>query len=331
MSVTRIKEDAQRADEMIAELGRQGTEGGEGENLASTGEPANEPEGGDAAAADQGTAEVSSVQEEGENLGNEGDTSRSSHDAELKAELEKVEQRYRSLQGMIRKKDEQLSQLHELIAGMQQAQTKAEPQSGAEQDTLLTAADSQAFGDDLVDMARRAARQEAHSLQQQLDEIKQQIQGVSKTTKDIVDQSFDSKLDDLTENKWRTLDSDPLFITWLGESRYRQGVFQQAVQNQDAATVADFFNQYAKEQTQQDEQREAPRNKRREQLQKQVAPGKSRSTNASTAEANEPKEWTRSEIASVYANSKQYSKEEFDKLERDITAAQKAGRVDFSR
>lgn len=330
MSVTRIKEDAQRADEMIAELGRQGTEGGEGENLASTGEPANEPEGGDAAADDQGTAEASSVQEEGENLDNEGDTSRSS-DAELKAELEKVEQRYRSLQGMIRKKDEQLSQLHELLAGMQQAQTKAEPQAGAEQDALLTAADSQNFGDDLVDMARRAARQEAQGLQQQLDEIKQQIQGVSKTTKDMVEQSFESKLDQLTENKWRTLDSDPLFITWLGESRYRHGVFQQAVQNQDAATVADFFNQYATEQTKQDEQREAPRNKRREQLQKQVAPGKSRSTNASTAEANEPKEWTRSEIASVYANSKQYSKEEFDKLEREITAAQKAGRVDFSR
>lgn len=326
MSVTRIQAEAQKADEMIAELGRQQA----ADASEHTGEPANDdPEGGDGAAVDQGTAEVSSVQDEGGAHEDEAEAS-STPDEELRKELETERQRYRSLQGMIRKRDEQINQLHEMLASMHQAREQA-PAPQEDGKSLLTSEDSQNFGDDMVDMARRAARQEMQTIEKQLDEIRRQIQGVSKTTQQFTEQSFEQQLDQLTENRWRELDTDPLFMDWLKANRYRTGMFQQALSQRDAHAVADVFNEYSREQTQAQAKQEAPKQKRQDQLQKQVAPGKSRSTGTAQQDQSEPKEWTRSEIASVYANSKQYTKEDFERLEREIAAAQKAGRVDFSR
>lgn len=327
MSVTRIKEAAQQADDMITELARQKQEGAPEQTSAN-----DEAEGGDSAAGDdQGTTEEEVGVQQGGGSQEGVDTAGSSEFDELKQELETERQRYRSLQGMIRKRDEQINQLHELLSGMQQAKETTPQGEQAQAQALLTNEDSQNFGEDMVDMARRAARQEMQAVQQQLDEIRQQIKGVSQTTEQFTEQSFEQQLDSLTESKWRHLDSDPLFIEWLGASRYRQAIFQQAVNQRDAPTVADTFNEYVREQTRQTEEQDAPKRERREQLRKQVAPGKSRSTSTSNQGEGEQKKWTRSEIASVYANSKQYSKEEFDRLDREIAAAQKEGRVDFSR
>lgn len=328
MSVARVKEAAQQADEMIADLARQNQEG-------VTEPPSSDGDSGpgdDAAVNDSGVADETNAPQEGAvQEGESQETPAGPEPDALKQELETERQRHQSLQEMVRKRDEQINQLHELLAGMQQARESAPQDTTQSEQPLLTSEDSQNFGEDLVDMARRAARQELQSFEQQLNEIRQQIKGVSQTTEQFTEQSFEQQLDTFTENKWRKLDSDPLFIDWLGANRHRQAVFKQAVNQRDAQTVADTFNEYVREQTQQAEQQAAPRRERQQQLQKQVSPGKARSTGANVQDADEPKMWTRSEIASAYANSKQYPKEEFARLERDIAAAQKAGRVDFSR
>ena len=69
-------------------------------------------------------------------------------------------------------------------------------------------------------------------------------------------------------------------------------------------------------------------------LEKQVAPGKSRSTQTpSAAVTTDERIWTRSEIAQAYSdNSKgKYTPEEWAPLEREIAAAQANERVDYSK
>lgn len=334
MSVTRVQErlkaDAAKADEMIAAQAQQPTE-------SSVENAVNEPTGGDDAAADQGTPDASVLNDDGGSReeGAESDTG-SDELAQMREDLEKERQRYRSLQGMINSRDKQIEQLHELISGLHQAQDQQTQSASSESsDPLLTKDDETAFGADLVDMARRAAREEGNALLQsirnELNELKGQVQGVSNTAQKFTEQTFESQLNDLTNHKWKKLDSDPRFIEWLQSNRYRHRVFSAAVQEQDAQAVADVFNEFAEQDERQTAAAEEPRQRKKDQLQKQVAPGKSRSTGTAVQDQQGEKQWTHSEITQVYRNKKDYSPEDFQRLERDIAKAQRDGRVDFSR
>lgn len=303
MSITRIKQAAAEADEMIKSLNQPTDE----QEQEETPELATE---------DSGVAqEPTPTQDQG-----------SGADWENEAKL--WEQRYRSLNGMIQSRDRQIQQLHDLLAQMQQAKAEA-PAQEAKSDSFLTPEDEEQYGADLVDMAKRAARQENAQLIEQLQgkiaQLENQLSGVSQATEASVRDRFESKLDRATNGEWRSIDADPKFIEWLKASQARYRVFVEGVREQDVSVVADFFQQYA---TMQQPAKSAA-NKTRSQLERQVAPGKSKATG--TPQVQDKKQWTRTEIALVYANKKQYSQDEFNKLERDIAAAQREGRVDFNK
>jgi hypothetical protein len=248
-------------------------------------------------------------------------------------EAELWEQRYRSLDGIIKSRDRQIQQLHDLIAGMQQV-SQQKPAESTSETPILTKKDEEDFGAELVDMARRAAREEFRALKAEfnkdIDELRGTLTNVSEVTQLTVQDRFEMQLDDLTKKQWRVLDTDMKFIEWLKARPARQKTFIAGVQEQDATTVADFFNEYAALANQHREQAEEPKKTRSAELEKQIAPGKSKSVGAPDSQAGGKKTWTRTEIAQAYANKKQYKADEFQQIERDIATAQREGRVNYA-
>lgn len=316
MSIERIKQDAAKADQLITGL----TQG--------------EPPAAETPVVEQeaATPEVGQDVDQGVATAATEDPNREPTDS-ARAEAAKWEQRYRSLDGMIQARDRQIEQLHQLIAGMQQAQatdtSAAKPAHPTEQ-RLVTEQDENAFGADLIDMVRRAFKEEqgqhVAKLEQKIAQMEQALNGVSQTTAVTAQERFETKLTEAAP-AWRTTDADPGFVAWLQASPTRHKLFAEAARAQDVADVAYFFNEYA----QQKPAAAAPQPAVDPRLERQLAPGKSRAA-PTPASQTEKKVWTRSEIADLFANGKKrHSAADFDKLQRDAFAAQKDGRVDFTR
>jgi hypothetical protein len=316
MSLARIKEQAEKANQMI-----------EGLKVVPQ-ETENAPETETEVAVEQ------PVEDQGVASSQPSTTDESEPSADFREQAELWEQRYRSLDGMIKSRDRQIQQLHDLLAGMQQM-TQQKPAEQDAETPILTKKDEEDFGAELVDMARRAAREEFRSLKadiaREINELRNNLTNVTEVTQGTVQDRFEAQLDNFTEKRWRILDSDTKFIEWLKARPARQKTFIAGVQEQDATTVADFFNEYAALANQQREQAEVPKNTRKTELEKQVAPGKSKSVSAPDSQASSKKIWTRTEIAQAYSNKKQYKADEFQQMERDIATAQREGRVDFNR
>lgn len=318
MSIERIKQEAAKADQMIAELAKGGPE------TASTGADdvsteAEQPEIVEQQP-DQGVAQPAATEDQ-------------NHDADTKARSDAAlwEQRYRSLDGMIQARDRQIEQLHQLIAAMQQAPKAEQPETPKGKQKLVTEKDEEAFGADLVDLARRAAREEqgayVEQLEARIEQLTQRLQGVAQTTAETVQDRFEAQLTAAVP-EWRKIDADPTFIAWLQQSPTRNKLFAEAARTQAVDDVAYFFKEYAERHAQPATQAPAvdPR------LEKQIAPGKPKTVQPPSRSPSDKKQWTRTEIADFFANGKKrYSAEDFARMERDAFSAQREGRVDFSR
>jgi hypothetical protein len=318
MSLARIKQQAEQADQMIRGLNQPTGEQGESEQPTTT------------EVVDESTPELA-----GDDQGvvaTEAPPQASPDTEQLRKEAETWEQRYRSLDGMIRARDKQIQQLHDLLASMQQQ--PQQPQFAETNAPLLTEKDETDFGSDLIDMARRAAREEFRTLKAEIlnevGELRQNLQGVNEVTQMTAQDRFEMKLDELTKKQWRVLDTDQGFINWLKDRSTRLKIFTAAVQGQDATTVADYFNDYAEMANQQRVQEDVPRQTRKAEVERQVSPGKSKSMGTPDSQASGKKVWTRTEISQTYANKKQFQADEFQKLEREIATAQREGRVNYA-
>lgn len=315
MSIERIKQEAAKADQRIAELGRAAS----GEQTADQPEAEQPDVNHDAGVAHHAATEdaVAGVPAANELAG-------------LQESAAKWEQRYRSLDGMIQARDRQIEQLHQLLAAMQQAPAKADPAPDTKPSQLVRKEDEEAFGADLIDLQRRVVQEQSAAyterLEARLAELEQRLSGVAQTTAVSAQERFQSQLSDAAP-EWRKLDSDQGFIDWLSEAPMRQRLFAEAAGAQSVKDVAYFFNEYARLQP---PAAKAPAVDPR--LERQLAPGKSKSVATPAQTPSDKKQWTRSEIAAFYTQGrKQHSPEEYTRLERDLFAAQRDGRVDFSR
>lgn len=252
--------------------------------------------------------------------------------ATLRAEVEKANQRWRSLQGQIGSRDKQIEQLHTLIANM--STTPAVPEEPVVAlPQGFTKADEDAFGEDMIDVMERIARsvanKEVAELRQTMDGVAHQVQNVEVHTARAVKSQFDADLTRLAP-EWEALNDDDNFIAWLTSSPTRQNLFAGAVEQQDAVAVAEVFNIYSQAHGQ--PVVDANQVLRQQQLERQVSPGKSRSSaTPASSQPEEKRAWTKSEIQAVYNAKAQYSKEDFAKLEREISDAMKAERVDYTK
>lgn len=327
MSTESIKEAAARADEMIRSLAKGEYEIKSPESLPE------DSEGAAAAALEAPPAPTPPPAD---------DT------AEMRAEIARLHnefglehQRYLSLQGMYQKSQNQIEQLNEILATMQAAPPAVEPAR------FLSDDDEAQFGSDLVNLTTRAAKQvfaeqkqvadaKIAKLEAELAAVKSDVGGVQMDSAENKYAAFCVRVadavDEKTGGKFDVINDDPAFQTWLAASPTRHGVFQAAKASHDLEGVLTFFEVYGTHAGINKQEVPTPKPTVDPRLERQVAPGKSRSTpSPDTQSAGEKRQWTRSGIADFYKKKSTYPKETADALERDLFLAQREDRVDYDR
>lgn len=333
-----VRRKAQEADEMIARLAAEAN--GEDPN-AQQQTSGDENDGTLEADPAESQPHLQSVNTDDQGYeGDDGAATSTQEDspgevAELKRQLEKADQRWRSLQGQISSRDQQIEQLHQLLARMDQAPAPQQPQNQntSQQPSGISKDDIDAYGEDMIDLVKRVAgdvtSNNVAQLQEQVRQLQAQLGEVKEVSTKVASVGFD---DALTKEfpAWKELNEDVGFIGWLEDSEARLKQFGDAVKRQDAADVAEYFQRYADKTGWKG--KTAGKQRKQEELSRQVAPGKGRSGGAHNAQSQPDQDmWTRSRIAALYANKSQYAADEFAKLERQAAKAMQENRVDYSK
>lgn len=262
----------------------------------------------------------------------------------LTKQLDAANQRWKVLQGMVDKKDDELQNLRVMLAQLASREDTPQPDNqSVAPATLITAEDVKEYGTDLLDLIGRKAREifaaefdnRMPQMQERFGKLESSLQTVEQTTTKTAKTSFEGKLaEDVPD--WRELNVDPGFLTWLeGTDPYtglrKLDLLRNAYAEMDATRTAAFFVTYKKEANivSSASAAETPVSppKEDDKLVKLVAPGKSK-TNTPRQETNN-RVWSRTEIAKLYDDKMagRISQTEFDKLERDLFRAQQEGRI----
>ena len=258
------------------------------------------------------------------------------------------QQKYRSLQGMYnadvprlnaenRDLSSRVSQLEGLLGSMQEPAQQTPVQS----EKLITDDDVKEYGDSIAVM-RKAAReevsQEIAQLRQQLGQLQgvlPQVQQVQAQQKKSGEQTFWSTIASEVPN-WSDINNDPDFQSWLlaidpltGISR--QTYLEDAQKNLDASRVVNFFRTWEGENGKTNTA-QVDRTAQQSQLQKQVAPGRSRNNGVKASGQN--RTYTPNDIQEFYADVRKGKykgrDDERGRIERDIFAAQQEGRINVA-
>ena len=258
------------------------------------------------------------------------------------------QQKYRSLQGMYnadvprlnaenRDLSSRVSQLEGLLSTMQEPAQ----QTPAVAEKLITDDDVKEYGDSIAVM-RKAAReevaQEIAQLRQQVGQLQgvlPQVQQVQAQQKKSGEQTFWSTIASEVPN-WSDINNDPDFQSWLlaidpltGISR--QTYLEDAQKNLDASRVVNFFRTWEGENGKTNTA-QVDRTAQQSQLQKQVAPGRSRNNGVKASGQN--RTYTPNDIQEFYADVRKGKykgrDDERGRIERDIFAAQQEGRINVA-
>lgn len=240
-----------------------------------------------------------------------------------KEEYDRLEQRYRTLQGMHKADTTELrAQLNAAMASLEnlKAEVAAKQHTPLEGPTkYVTDDDIEDYGDTL-EMVRRAAREEAEAvaykreqaLVNRIAQLEEEAGHVRKNVMPAVENMAYSQAEQERNNFWNAINTQVPdwekinktqgFIDWLQSEdpltgMPRQHFLSQAQANYDALRVVKFFNEWKRMAA--GGQTPAPTNNQAN-LQQYVAPGSSR-----TAPPMEPKkkEWTGEEIGKFYQDA----------------------------
>lgn len=272
-----------------------------------------------------------------------------------KADYDRLEQTYRTLQGMhkadVSRMRGELDYAHQAIQDLENrivVQEKANKASSYTPAKYVTAEDEEEYGDTLG-MMRRAAREEAENAthkreQALLERIAQMEAALGNVQNTVVPKLKDIEMGQQEQIKaefwgavttnvpdWRTINAKPEFVAWLAEEdpvtgASRQQFLDYARNTYNAPRVIKFFEEYKRTAG---GQTPAPRNNTQAQLERMVAPNASRVGGTQTPP--DKKIWTRADVTDFYAdiNKGKYANklEERKKIENDLFLAQSEGRV----
>jgi FtsZ-binding cell division protein ZapB len=249
------------------------------------------------------------------------------------------ETKYNVLQGKYNAEVPRLSQqVRELMQANQKLAEDMEAlktqRTTADQNSLVTDADKEAFGSDLVDLAERVARKNLLPLQQELAQLKEEnnrlMQQVERTGHDVASTAMEAYTMNLTRlvPNWQDVNVDQGFLTWLGQidpvfGVERQAALDRSLERMDATATAAVFNAYLASLPQ------ARKPDPKDELQRQVAPNRSRSAAAPVADDWSQKHWTEQEIHQFYMDQRRgvYSPAEADRISNEIDRAVAEGRI----
>lgn len=234
------------------------------------------------------------------------------------------ESRYKSLEGKYKAEVPRLAASNkELAAKLQSLEYHIEELKSAKpKESLIKPEEVQEFGEPLVDLIRRAAREEVSVKENEIAELKRRLESFEHSTTKNAELGFYEKLNAFCGD-WMLINDDKDFHSWLDQydelaGRRRQDLLAEAEEAKDATRVANFFNAWKKTQT----NREATSSRS---LESQVVP---QSTMTESKPAGK-KIWTRQEIANFYskARSGDIDAKQMVAVEADIHAAQLEGRI----
>jgi hypothetical protein len=160
------------------------------------------------------------------------------------------EGRYQEALRTVAEQQDQLAQLsEELMRTQELIQQRQAPQAPTPPPpSYLTQDDRKNFGDELIDLSMRAARQvltpEMARLQEENDRMRTQLLRAAKRT---IDQALDYAVPN-----WREINKNPRFVAWLRlpdvySSRIRKQLLDEAAAAVDASRVIRFFQGFLDE------------------------------------------------------------------------------------
>ena len=221
---------------------------------------------------------------------------------------------------------------------------KAEPQSEPEPSQLVTNKDVEAFGEDLVDLARRIAKEEfgrreskyikqIEALEGQLTKAEGQVgevvQSQAKTAQDRFFENLNSTLP-----TWEAIQATDDCQTWLatripGSQATWNDALLNAANRQDVQSVKEvfdtFFEKYPAHNPSAKKQQQS---NARQELNRQVAPGKS---TASTPSSQNGRIYTSADYIAesnrIVRLSQQGKHDQAMQLQTELDAAQTEGRI----
>ena len=265
---------------------------------------------------------------------------------------ETVAQKYRTLQGMYnaevprlhqqnREMQQRVQQMEQLLASMTAVNPQAAAPAAAER--LVTDKDVEEYGES-IDMMRKVTREELGAVAQRIAALEAtlrqmqtsvvpQVQAVAQRQQMSAEQQFWASLSDAVPN-FRQINDNPDFQSWLLSADPLTGVTRQtflddAQRSLDAGRVVNFFRTWL-ESTGQAAVAHSTGDAPRSELEKQVSPGRSRST-GTPATANQGKTYSPADIQKFFndVRSGKYKgrEQERSRIERDIFAAQRENRI----
>ena len=267
---------------------------------------------------------------------------------EPKSSEETWQKRYQTLQGMfnaeVPRLNTQVKDLKDQLAtalAKLELMTKAPAEPAKPAAPLVTEKDVEAFGGDLIDLVRRQAaevfQQEKREMQSELQklqgenvELKNQLGGVTERQGATDRRSYFAELAKAVPD-YEAVNVDPEFLSWLAEAdplsgQPRQAFLTQAFNTLDVAHTASLFQMWKKEAGRVVQ----PKQEVRQELQRQVAPGTSKSSAGQSANAGE-RSWSAAEIQQFYTDVAKGvyrgKADEAAKIESEIDAAVAMGRV----
>jgi hypothetical protein len=339
-----LPEQIRKQSEAVQELYKQLDEDNKGTeqsqaNADATSEPAQPP-------ADNTDTEIVAQ--------SDGSTEQKPSDAKAEDDpnSETYVQKWKTLQGMYnaevprlhhqnKEMQQRLQQMEQLLASIS-AQPAQQQQTQSQAEKLVTEKDVEEYGESL-DVMRKVTREELGTVAQRIAQLENvirqlqssvvpQVQAVAHQQQMSSEQKFWSDLSTTVPN-WKDVNDNQEFQGWLLQADPLTGITRQtyledAQRSLDAGRVANFFRTWL-EITGQAVVAQPNRSAPSSELERQVTPGRSKSTGAPSS--NTAKMYAPGDIAKFFNDVKQgkyKGKEaERDRIERDIFAAQREGRI----
>lgn len=200
---------------------------------------------------------------------------------------------------------------------------------------LVTDSDREAFGQDLIDLADRIAKQNLAAMQGQnakleaeLNELRSQVGNVGKQVSVSAEERFFTGLSSSVAD-WQDINADQGFLSWLDEidpiyGLPRQAALDNAFGAKDVNRVAAIFNAY---------KTVSGRNKQvkpQQSLESQVAPTRSRNTPAPVNNnGSNARIWSQADISAFYTEKRRGYMDDAQaaRIEAEIEQAVAEGRV----
>lgn len=253
---------------------------------------------------------------------------------------EKWEQKYKTLKGMydaeVPRLHAELRELKATVESLRKATEPkpAEPTKPAAPEKLVTDEDVAAFGQDLIEVQRKVAREVAAEFRAELDNLKAENADLRKQIGDtgskVTEASFETRLHRLVPD-FDAVNVDPAWIAWLEEvdpmlRGPRKLAAQVAFNNGDAEGVAHYVSLFKASVA---PAAVEPTTQKTEELERQIQP--SRSASSTQNASPKGKVYTAADITKMFNKVAQLGNQgkldEARKLEAEIDAAYMEGRV----